>query len=538
MDLSKRLIITQPMYFSEPSRDCGYCKGVKQDDSQYYSLDSWETSKGKTGDTHYNCTMGFHCESMSVKMYDKLCNNGFRRSGTFLYKPDLLRSCCRLFTIRTTPDQVTLTKELKSCVKRFKKYVGVSADANTSRKNKPFDYIDIILNTQIRSKRFYTRFEPAIFTKEKYQLFAKYQEKVHNDFKHSESGFKRFLCDAPFDDNVIQGTNEEWESLNSIFTSKETKVKAYRLGPVHECYYFDDKLIAIGVLDFMPSGISSVYFIWDPDYKHWSLGKLSALKELTLLSQMGLPYYYLGYYVDDCPKMNYKAGYGGELLDIVNLKYVPLNYLKTKKIIDGGKLFIMRNFDKNVLSENTINMNVSLDKIGVNEFPTMKDLDNLNNVAEKLYGLHPGSGEFNDLSKIIQELKKLGVCYTLDLQDDILEFVRRYKLDKYRDEIEDKMDEEWESEVGEEEIHNYIDSRLKFPNVVPGLIPLAELLTMIKENKLSELNGRLFLFDLAVHRIRPIFNILEESPEILTMLCNLVRVLGLEMAKKCLVILN
>lgn len=537
MDLSKRLIITQPMYFSESSEDCGYCKGTKQDNSYYYSLESWNAVKEKTGDTHYNCTMGFHCESMSVEMYDKLCNNGFRRSGTFLYKPDLLRSCCRLFTIRTTPDQVTLTKELKSCVKRFKKYVGVASD--TSKKNKSFDYIDMILNAQIQSKRFYTRFEPATFTKEKYQLFAKYQEQVHNDFKHSERGFKRFLCDAPFDDSIIQGTKEEWESLNNIFSSKETKSKAYRVGPVHECYYFDDKLIAIGVLDFMPSGISSVYFIWDPDYRHWSLGKLSALKELTLLSQMGLPYYYLGYYVDDCHKMNYKASYGGELLDIVNLKYIPLNYLKIRKIIDGGKLFVMRNFDENDLSENISNMNESLDRIGVNEFLTMKDLDKLNNVAEKLYGFHPGNGEFNNLSNIIQELQELGVCYTLDLQDDILDFVRRYKLDKYGDEIEDKMDEKLGEQKGEQEnLYNYIDSRLKFPNVVPGLISLAELLTMIKENKFSELNGRLFLFDLTVHRIRPILNVLEESPEILSMICNLVRVLGLEMTKQCLVILN
>ena len=537
MDLSKRLIITQPMYFSEPSKDCGYCKGTKQDNSHYYSLDSWDAVKEKTGDIHYNCTIGFHCESMSVEMYDKLCNNGFRRSGTFLYKPDLLRSCCRLFTIRTTPDQVTLTKELKSCGRRFKKYIGVTSD--TSTKNKPFDYIDTILNAQIRSKRFYTRFEPAIFTKEKYQLFAKYQEQVHNDFKHTEDGFKRFLCNAPFDDSIIQGTIEEWEFLNAVFTSKETKVKAHRLGPVHECYYFDDKLIAIGVLDFMPSGISSVYFIWDPDYRHWSLGKLSALKELTLLSQMGLPYYYLGYYVDDCHKMNYKASYGGELLDIVNLKYVPLNYLKTRKIIDGGKLFVMKGLNKNGLSENISKMNESLDRAGVDKFPTVKDLDKLSNIAEKLYGFHPGSGEFKNLSSTVQELRELGVCYRLDLQDDILDFVKRYKLDKYSNETEDKLDEDLEEQEGEgEDVYNYIDSRLKFPNVVPGLISLAELLVMIKENKLSELNGRLFLFDLTVHRIRPILNVLDESPDILYMLCNLVRVLGLEMTKQCLVILN
>ena len=40
------------------------------------------------------------------------------------------------------------------------------------------------------------------------------------------------------------------------------------------------KLVAVGVLDVLPSGVSSVYFFYDPDYKHLSLGKFSALKEI------------------------------------------------------------------------------------------------------------------------------------------------------------------------------------------------------------------------------------------------------------------
>lgn len=544
MDLSKRLIITQPMYFSEPSAKCGYCKGVKPKESQFYSLNSWQEAEAEQKEEqesgspeHYNCTVGFQCESMSLEVYDKLCNNGFRRSGKFLYKPDLLRSCCRLFTIRTQPDQVQLTKELKSCVKRFGKNIITTNngdDDDAKKKNSQFDYRDKLFNAQVKSDRFHTKFEPAVFTKEKYELFAKYQEQIHNDFKHSESGFKRFLCDSPFGEDMVLGTKDEWDSLNSIYSSSDatittTKEKPHRLGPAHECYYMDNKLIAIAVLDFLPSGVSSVYFIWDPDFKHWSLGKLSALRELNLLTKLELPYYYLGYYVEDCHKMNYKASYGGELLDIVNLKYVSLSQLKSHHILDGGKLFIMyKDGEINTVDEE-LPMNESLSRGGVKGFPSMTNIDKLTNIAETIYGAHPNSGVYSKLPQDVEDLRELGIHYTLDSRDNIWDFVKQHGKDDsdYEEEGED-----------EDESEETFDPRLKFPNVVPGLISLSELRTMVAENKLSELNGSLFLFDLAIQRIRPVFDILEESPQILLMVCNLVRVLGLEMSKQCLVIVT
>lgn len=525
------------MYFSEPSEKCGYCHGNKQNECQFYSLPSWEKSTTDGGAAeHYNCTLGFQAESISIEVYDKLCNNGFRRSGKFLYKPDLLRSCCRLFTIRTQPDQVKLTKELKTCVKRFNKYVSEGSPQqgpNKKKNNKaPFDYREMIAEAQLNSKRFYSKLEPATFTKEKYELFAKYQEAIHDDFKHSESGFKRFLCDSPFSAEVVQGTKEEWDSLNAIYCRDgEGETTPHRLGPAHECYYFDDKLIAIGVIDFLPSGISSVYFIYDPDYKHWSLGKLSALKELTLLSKLKLPYYYLGYYVEDCHKMNYKASYGGELLDIVNLEYISLDHLKENNILDGGKLFVM-NRDKD--TNNELNMNNALQKSGKGAYQSMLELDQLTNVAEQIYGSHPDKGAFAALPQAVEDLQELGIRYTLDSREDILDFVKDANKNGEEDSEGSTAYETEHDDNDEEEI----DPKLKFPNIVPGLIPLPELRTMVAENQLSELNGNLFLFDLAIHRIRPVFDILEESPQTLMMVCNLVRVLGLELTKQCLVIIT
>ena len=53
-------------------------------------------------------------------------------------------------------------------------------------------------------------------------------------------------------------------------------------------YRIDDRLVGISVIDVLPLCVSSVYFIWDPDYAWASLGKLSALRELALAADMRL----------------------------------------------------------------------------------------------------------------------------------------------------------------------------------------------------------------------------------------------------------
>lgn len=51
-------------------------------------------------------------------------------------------------------------------------------------------------------------------------------------------------------------------------------------GTFHNQYWLDDKLIAVGVVDILPSCISSVYLYYDPDYGFLSLGVYSALRYL------------------------------------------------------------------------------------------------------------------------------------------------------------------------------------------------------------------------------------------------------------------
>ncbi|MCB0208795.1 MAG: arginyltransferase [Anaerolineae bacterium] len=71
-------------------------------------------------------------------------------------------------------------------------------------------------------------------------------------------------------------------------------------------YYIDDQLIAVGFLDQGADCLSSVYFVYDTAYSHLGLGNFSILKEIEYAQSIGLPYYYLGYYIRDCQSMNYK----------------------------------------------------------------------------------------------------------------------------------------------------------------------------------------------------------------------------------------
>ena len=75
-----------------------------------------------------------------------------------------------------------------------------------------------------------------------------------------------------------------------------------------EFRYFDgQKLVAVGYVDETPEALSSIYFFFDPAYKHLSLGVTSVLCEIAAARERGLKHLYLGYRVLGCPSMEYKA---------------------------------------------------------------------------------------------------------------------------------------------------------------------------------------------------------------------------------------
>ncbi|MCJ1426608.1 Arginyl-tRNA--protein transferase 1 [Sticta canariensis] len=87
--------------------------------------------------------------------------------------------------------------------------------------------------------------------------------------------FKRFLC---------SGMKQTVRQENGISQS---------LGSYHQCYRLDGRLVAFGVLDLLPSSVSSVYLVYHEDFVDWNFGKISALRELEMALQGGYQYYYM-----------------------------------------------------------------------------------------------------------------------------------------------------------------------------------------------------------------------------------------------------
>jgi len=75
-----------------------------------------------------------------------------------------------------------------------------------------------------------------------------------------------------------------------------------------EFRYFDgSKLVGIGYVDETAEALSSIYFFFDPDYKHLSLGVASVLCEIATAHERGLKHAYLGSRVLGCVSMEYKS---------------------------------------------------------------------------------------------------------------------------------------------------------------------------------------------------------------------------------------
>jgi len=68
-------------------------------------------------------------------------------------------------------------------------------------------------------------------------------------------------------------------------------------------------LVAVTLVDLLSDGLSMVYSFFDPQMEKRSLGVFAVLDHLRQAATVGLPYLYLGYWVQGSPKMDYKANF-------------------------------------------------------------------------------------------------------------------------------------------------------------------------------------------------------------------------------------
>jgi arginine-tRNA-protein transferase len=181
---------------------------------------------------------------------------GMRRSGTLVYRP--VCSGCRLCQpFRVAVDRFEPSRSQRRVQKRC----------------------DGLFEVEL------TR--PTV-DDEHLRLYRRYQEDQHDKDgqETDEESYARFLIDTVVDTWELAWRNRQGD------------------------------LVAVGIVDVVDDGVSTVYFYWDPALRDLSLGVYSALWEIDLTRRWGKPYYYLGYLVGGSRTMSYKSQFsGGELWD-------------------------------------------------------------------------------------------------------------------------------------------------------------------------------------------------------------------------------
>ncbi|KAL1681640.1 arginine-tRNA-protein transferase [Schizophyllum commune] len=276
---------------------------------------------------------GLEAMQLSCPVYQAMIDRGWRRSD-------------RLDARAFEP-----SKSHKKLLRRWNNYIlhgkpGDAMDVDSSAKSgkkkvpkrqPPFSLISAIHaleagfhGVEQPAHTFETTLERSSYTDEKYALYEKYQREIHHDTDNTPRGFKRFLVTSPLGASPIPYASAAPAHLPSTY------------GSYHQLYRVDGKLIAMAVLDILPNCVSSVYFMYDNDWREFSLGKLSAMREAALAKEMNeagaeeMAYLYMGFYIHSCQKMRYKGEYAPSYLaDPETYEWYPIE--QCKKLLDNHR---------------------------------------------------------------------------------------------------------------------------------------------------------------------------------------------------------
>lgn len=182
----------------------------------------------------------------NVRLYSALMNYGFRRSGTHLYIPKC-ENCNACISLRIPVNEFFLTRKHKRI---------------------------LVKNEDVCVKE-----KPAEFNSRHFELYEKYLSA-----RHPGGGM-----DNPTPESYMEFLTANWSE--TIFFE----------------FSLNNNLIAIAVTDVLDDALSAVYTFYDPNFANRSLGKYAILFQIIHTQLLERKWLYLGYWIENCKKMQYKS---------------------------------------------------------------------------------------------------------------------------------------------------------------------------------------------------------------------------------------
>ncbi len=185
---------------------------------------------------------------LNTDLYSQLIAQGFRRSGSHIYKP-YCTTCKKCISVRLSVKDFQASRQQR----------------RTLKKN---------IHIQVTVK-------PATFEQTHFDLYLLYQQN-----RHTESN----MANATQDD-YLYFLSSQW--CNTLFVE----------------FSYDGELAGIAVVDLLDNALSAVYTFFDPKFSRQSLGVYAVLWQIEHAKSLGLDWLYLGYWIEQCQKMSYKTNY-------------------------------------------------------------------------------------------------------------------------------------------------------------------------------------------------------------------------------------
>jgi arginine-tRNA-protein transferase len=110
--------------------------------------------------------------------------------------------------------------------------------------------------------------------------------------------------------HAYQTQTKDWPPQDDEPASSYSEAFLENPFPTEEWHYWlDDRLIGVGYVDALPGGLSGIYFYYEPTLRWRSLGIWNVQCLIDQAAASGLPHVYLGFLVEGCSSMAYKAGF-------------------------------------------------------------------------------------------------------------------------------------------------------------------------------------------------------------------------------------